>query len=152
MIEIVNKNICLADTKYIAHQCNCVSYGAAGLAKELFSRFPYSNIYANRKTEDHIPGDILIRGRRSREERLIINMLAQLYPGPPKYNNDSAEMREKYFLLCLEKIKNINDLQSIGFPFGIGCGLAGGNWDNYYSALNDFSKELDGVKVVLYRL
>jgi hypothetical protein len=34
-----------APEQWIAHQCNCRSRGARGLAKHLFGRFPHANVY-----------------------------------------------------------------------------------------------------------
>ena len=37
------------------------------------------------------------------------------------------------------------DLESIGFPYRIGCGAAGGNWNNYLGTLEIFSRYLPGI-------
>ena len=56
-------------------------------------------------------------------------MLAQYYPGEPKY--ESYEQRLNWFKSCIDKISKIPDLKQVAFPYGIGCGLAGGRWEDY---------------------
>jgi hypothetical protein len=141
-----------AETKYIAHQCNCVSNKAFGLAKDIFFQYPYSNCYQQRKKQD-IPGTINITGDGIKN-RYIINMFGQIYPGKPKYPKgalDGYNARQMYFLRCLNEILKIENLESIGFNYGIGCGLAGGDWNIYYNLINNFAQKTD-AKVVLYQL
>ena len=57
MIEIVTGNLLDAKEKFIAHRTNCVSQKSAGLAKRIFDKFPYSNIYVNR-TDPNTPGTL----------------------------------------------------------------------------------------------
>ena len=44
-------------TKYIVHQCNCVTIRSKNLAKTIFDAFPYANCYFTRKEND-VPGVI----------------------------------------------------------------------------------------------
>jgi O-acetyl-ADP-ribose deacetylase (regulator of RNase III) len=151
MINTVIGNLLDAPEQYIAHQCNAMSKGAAGLARALFNRFSYADTYSKRIVPNQ-PGTIQVLGNGT-SERLIINMYAQYYPGNPVPGNwDDKIARERYFKDCLDAIAKLPDLKSIAFPFGIGCGLAGGNWENYSKMLEDFAAIIPDVKVVLYRL
>ena len=52
------------------------------------------------------------------------------------------------------KIAKIPNLESIAFPWRIGCGLAGGNWEWYLGTLKNFAdhvEEKQGAKVIIYR-
>ena len=42
MIPIINQSILEANTKYIAHQCNCITSHSAGIAKRIFDKYPYA--------------------------------------------------------------------------------------------------------------
>lgn len=132
-------NLLDSNAQYIAHQCNCISTGSAGLAKAIFSKFPYSDVYTDRK-EDDILGEIKICGN-GKDQRYVINMFSQYYPGICKYpgGKDSSEMREKAFQKCLNKISKIKGIRSIAFPHTIGCGLAGGLWANYEKMIENFA-------------
>ena len=148
-IEIINVDICTSNTQYIAKQCNCVTSYGKGLSKTIFNIFPYSDIYTNRINYKDIPGNIIVRGDGI-SNRYIINMLSQFYPGKAKYNNDSELKRKEWFLLCLNKIKLIPNIKSISFPYNIGCGLAGGNWNTYYEMIQEFSNS-SNIIVKLYK-
>jgi hypothetical protein len=41
---------------------------------------------------------------------------------------------------------------SVALPWGIGCGLAGGDWKVYEGAIREWARGMEGVEVVLYRL
>lgn len=157
-LEVIEGNICDAPEQYIAHQCNCVTDHAAGTAKAIFSRFPYADIYRLRSkrhepSADEQLGNIIIKGD-GLGERLVINMMAQFYPGKPKFpegRKDGKGTREAAFQECLNKIAAIPGLQSIAFPFKIGCNLGGGDWAVYRKMLKEFAIKT-GVKVRVYHL
>lgn len=150
-LNIINGDLLEAKEQYIAHQCNCVSAGrAAGLASLLFYKYPYSDVYKTRKNHS-VPGTISIHGD-GLSQRYVINMYAQYYPGKfrNEFSNDSNQMRQQYFKKCLEDIANIENLQSIAMPFNIGCGLAGGKWEDYSQILTDFINSTP-IELVLYQ-
>jgi O-acetyl-ADP-ribose deacetylase (regulator of RNase III) len=155
MIEIVSGDLLDAKEKYIAHQCNCLTQKSAGTAKAIFDKFPYSNTYADRIDPDKM-GHIKILGNGI-DQRYVINMFAQYYPGKPKYplsTKDGLAVREKYFHQCLLRIAKISNLESIAFPWKIGCNLGGGDWNHNLVTLTNFTNYVEatqGAKVVIYR-
>jgi hypothetical protein len=169
MLQFIEGNLLQAPEQYVTHQCNVVSRKAAHLAYDMFKAFPYANVYAERDNTLYYdlfyangvppdkPGTIKIRGD-GKEQRFVINMFGQFYPGKPQLMNaklDSPELREKYFYNCLVEISNIPDLQSIAFPHAIGCGAANGNWDKYFDMLERFAKyvfDKKETKTVIYKL
>jgi O-acetyl-ADP-ribose deacetylase (regulator of RNase III) len=162
MIEVVNFDILEHPASFIAHQCNCVSKEARGLSRAIFNKWPASNVYLNRTTRSARGS---IETYLVDKNKYVINMFAQFYPGKATYTNDTHEIRERAFKDCLSKIpKSVNLLiqhnpdipnRDIAFPFGIGCGLAGGYWNSYYSMLEDFGEiyfsEVGG-KVVICKI
>jgi hypothetical protein len=121
---------------------------AKGLAKVIFGKFPWSDNYARRKGSPSNPGTIEINGN-GMDQRFVINMFAQYTPGKPSRKESQAQ-RLEYFRSCLAAVKAIPDLGSVAFPFNIGCGMAGGKWDDYKRELNMFANDVR-VPVVLYR-
>jgi len=148
MLEIIQGDILTTDCQYICHQTNCTSNGsAAGLAKVIFNVYPEADIYKNRVNQDD-PGKIIIIGK-------VINMNAQIYPSKPKYHDspkDGFRVRERYFKSCLDQIAEIPDLESVAFPWFIGCGLAGGQWETYFEMLTNFESSLNTIKNVRVKL
>jgi hypothetical protein len=155
MIQIITGDIFDAKEKYLCHQCNCVTNKAAHLSKDVFTKYPYADIYSGR-TEPNQPGTIEIRGN-GQDQRYVINMLGQYYPGSPKYptsSKDGTLVREKFFHKCLLEIAKIPNLESLAFPWRVGCGAAGGIWENYLGTLTNFAIYLEktqGAKVFIYQ-
>lgn len=153
---VVEGDILECDSKYIVHQCNCVSASASGLAGYLFNKYPYADVYSERIQGRYIhkAGEIYIRGN-GEDQRYVINAMGQICPGPSKekratdfwhYIPDQPQHREQYFSSCLKQIAQIPELDSIAFPWKIGCGLAGGSWDRYKMVLDHFSNILNNRK------
>lgn len=160
-MNIVRGNLLTAPEQYICHQCNCVSSRAAHLAASMFAHFPHANIYlprATRNRDDPLPpgegpGDIIVRGDGVKE-RYVIALLAQYFPGKPRYpdsGKDSYRVRQRYFREALQKVKMIPGIQSLGLPWQIGCGAAGGDWEVYQGIIEDVLGD-SGINVVCYRL
>jgi O-acetyl-ADP-ribose deacetylase (regulator of RNase III) len=155
MIEIVTGDLFEAKEKYIAHVTNCVSITSAkGIAKDIFDKFPYADCYATR-TEASKAGTIDIMGD-GKDNRYIINMHAIVYPGRARFplsSLDGLAARQKYFYHCLLRAAKIEGLESIAFPWRVGAGLAGGDFEYYLGTVRNFADyvEENGVVVKIYR-
>ena len=157
--KIVDGDLLKSNAKFIVHQINCVSNNSAGLAYYLFDKYPWANVYKEREQNKtfHIPGQIYVRG--DKDNRLVINAAGQFLPGKPSSVlinginvEETQEMRQAYFLECMSRIMGISDLESIAFPYKIGCGIAGGNWDFYHKVIKSFSKKLSqNVEVTIVK-
>jgi O-acetyl-ADP-ribose deacetylase (regulator of RNase III) len=152
-VSIVEGNILNSNAQYIIHQTNCVSFGFSGLANSIFEKYPESNIYKIRSELNtwHKPGHIYIVEK-------VINAMGQFFPGTPHSEvvdgiliNDTKEQRIEWFKMCLARILKLPNLQSIDFPWKIGCGLAGGNWDEYKKIINSFSKKTSATIQIIKR-
>ena len=139
------------DADFIAHQCNCVVKRGKGLAAAIFKRFPETDVYSER-LENSTPGWNIIRGR-------VINMMGQFYPGAPRFENDSAYLRLRWFVECLEGLTTELPLKTekrpirLAFPWRVGCGLGGGSWSKYLGALKRFAQSnINVIQVEIYQL
>jgi O-acetyl-ADP-ribose deacetylase (regulator of RNase III) len=130
-MEIVTGN--LLDYPIIAHQCNCSTCHGKGLYTDIAEKYPFADIYSQNIAR--IPGDIIV----SSGECIVIAMLAQVHPGKARNYGDKAADRLKYFKSCLDAMAKL-PFEEIAFPFGIGCGLAGGKWADYEKLLREFAK------------
>jgi hypothetical protein len=154
MLRTIQGNIIDAQERVLCHQTNCrTSDGVAmGVAKVIFDRYPDANIYTSpRPARD--PGynncSMVIS-----EKKIIVNMNAQRYPGPPRHENDTAEKREHWFGLCMADLGDwckSNGITSVAMPYLIGCGLGQGSWLRYEAIIRLFC-ETYRVNVTLYRL
>lgn len=155
MIEIITGSLFDAKEKYICHQINCVTKSAAHFAKDMFDKYPYADVYTGRTDPDK-PGHIIVRGN-GQDQRYVVGLLGQYYPGKPKYllsTLDGTLVREKYFYHCLLRLAKIPNLESVAFNWRIGCGAAGGDWEHILGQINIFAsyiEETQNARVVIYR-
>lgn len=127
------------------HQCNCVSLKAAGLAFQIFKRYPQTNTYQHHKSKPSTPGtaDVFM------EER-IVNLYAQYQPG--KAPSERKKRLTWFQSALLDMLEKVPPRSSFAFPFLIGCGLAGGDWSEYYKILCGFSQHDNVRHVTIYKL
>jgi len=169
MLKVIKGDLFDTDAKYLCHQCNCVTSRSAHLAYDVFKRYPYADVYSSRKEtiiknaisepeviwSKDVPGDILIRGN-GKDQRYVVALLGQYYPGFPRYSNstlDGSVARQKHFHQALWKLAQVEDLDSVAFPWQIGCGAAGGDWDVYFKMINNFADYVeDKADVSVYCL
>lgn len=145
---IIEGNLLEFKVECIVHQTNCVSKGSSGLARQLFKKYPWANVYQQRRNRS-TPGTIDFR---SNGEKVIAAFYSQYYPGKSKHPNDSPQHRLLYFRNCLQALSK-KEYSSVAFPYGIGCGLAGGDWKVYYNEIVAFSKAVIGkTKVYIVKL
>jgi hypothetical protein len=145
-IQYLRGNILeFAEDYYIAHQCNCITTYAKGLAQHIFAKYPAADIYSD--GTKRALGDVVIRGN-------VINMLAQYSPGSRRrLPMDSNDARIDSFKTCLSQIgEALQDGDTVVFPYKIGCGLAGGDWKIYEKMLADFAEEHATLQVVIVEL
>ncbi len=163
-VTVKRGDLLQAKEQYIAHQCNCISIHAAGLAAQLFGRHPKADDYAKRmkpsarlqvvrcKGIDRL-GTIKVHAVRNAPYDGVINMMAQYYPGPVERayrGKDLASDRHVAFRQCLEAIAKIPAIRSVAFPHRLGCGLAGGDWTAYRAMLDDWAAENPDIVVTVY--
>jgi hypothetical protein len=159
---VVSGNLLDADTEYIVQQNCCTACKPDGLSAAIIEKFPYANPYKNRrkikgkqnwaiKEDRAMPGSIQIFDK-------IVCMFAQYCQGKPgKYKDpleldthDTASDRLMYFKDCLENLSLLNP-KRVGFPYKIGCGLAGGDWKLYEPIIKEWSSKYM-IDVVIYKL
>lgn len=159
MLKVIEGDLFTTDAKYLVHQVNAITSRAKHLAYEVFKRYPYADVYSPRgdyRDESYYkdePGTILVRGNGD-DQRYVIGLLGQVYPGRPRYPDsklDGFVAREHYFFNALKLVAQIEDLESVAFPFGVGCGAAGGDWKTYFQILQNFAIFVD-ADVLIYRL
>lgn len=154
MFTIVDGDIFDSTETYLCHQVNCVTNRAAHMAAAVFKRYPYADVYSKR-TEKDLPGQILVRGN-GEDERRVIGLLGQYYPGHSKYpnsNTDGLSARKMFFREALRTMSHELGEKGVtfAFPWTIGCGAAGGDWGAYITMLKEFEKNIPG-DVVIYKL
>lgn len=147
----------LLDTSFqlIAHQVNCKGIMGAGLAKQIKQKYPM--VYERYK--DHCQrgaylGDCV--GCDTPDHHYIMNIFAQSGYGRDKVYTDYGAMYQSFRRGISEfreracEGRYIAQL-TIAIPYGIGCGLAGGNWEKVMEVLKKIEKD-QNVMFVAYCL
>ncbi|MCY7695340.1 macro domain-containing protein [Bacillus altitudinis] len=151
MIKTVEGNILDAEEDIICHQVNCKGVMGAGLAKQIKSKYP--NVYKDYKRLCAEQGDDLLSSVQlitTNDGKTIANLFAQVGYGRKTKQTDDDALRS-----CFEHLKQTvtnpneeNSLHSIAIPYGIGCGLAGGDW----TVVREMMEEVLGdCEVTVYR-
>lgn len=157
-VAVKEGDILKARQQFLCHQCNSRSTSSRGLAKAVFDRFPHANTYQNTSYK-RTPGSVSFHGCIP-GKRGVVNMYAQDKPGGVTTLED-ATTRQEWFQQCLKAIAEkaaerkhlgYSKLQSLAFPFKIGCGLARGDWPTYAKMLEEFAAtHKNDIRVVLYK-
>ena len=147
----------LLDTpfQFIAHQVNCQGVMGAGLALQIRQKYPrvYDEYRLYCATTEEPLGDHVIVS--TPDNHCIINVFGQDSFGTEKRQTDYAALYNGF----ISAIRHIHSNFSmpdyiqivIAIPFGIGCGLAGGDWKEVSRILTKIESEYN-VVFVAYRL
>lgn len=164
--EIVVGDLLNAKEELILQQNCCIACKAHGLSQAIAARFPYADPYTKRTRlagrnlaviqDRGVPGTIEVYS--SIHGPTFVSMFAQFGMGKPySWNNskntfrDGYEDRVKWFKECLARVAELQPT-SVAMPFGIGCGLAGGDWKLYEKVISQWGKCHPEIKIALYRL
>ena len=139
MVHYKTGNLLDAPVDYICHQVDCQGRMGSGIAKQIRERWPiiYEQYISGFKAieeesinwEDELDVSEVLLGRlqqiKVNDTQTVVNMFAQQYYGydGKRYTSYDA------FWACLGGIKDsVPKGSKIGFPYRIGCGLGGANW------------------------
>lgn len=139
----------LLDTpfQFIAHQVNCRGVMGAGLAKQIKNKYPevYNayKVFCDINTAKPPLGKSLCVW--TKDNHCIINVFGQLGYGRAQQQTDYDALYSGFATAAEEIRKTFLDGNPcyqipIAIPYGIGCGLAGGNWDKVKEVLELIEK------------
>jgi O-acetyl-ADP-ribose deacetylase (regulator of RNase III) len=145
MITHKNGDLLKSSCNFICHQVNCKGAMGRGIAQQISEKFPevkskflYSyKIGANKLGNiDIVPVD---------KNQYVINLYGQYNYGCHYYDGkcDTDYSAFKSCLINLKRFIDHNKLYNftIGFPYKIACGLAGGNWERIIEIIGDILGE-----------
>ena len=160
---IVKGDIFKTECNYICHQCNCIAVKPHGLSFKIRSELgvcPYSS-----RTNTEGRHNLAIKADRPDLGSIsiiqspiknvkVVCMFGQYSYGKPGSHfyyarNETFESRERAFSDCLKEMERIPKDAVIAFPYKIGCGLAGGNFDRYYKMIERFAEGRKGNVIVV---
>lgn len=174
--EIIIGDLFNTDCEVIAHQVNCIGVMGSGIAKTIREKYPetFNKYKLSINLLDHncLGGCLLIKENKT----YIANIFGQFsYKGNEDYYLDkyrspalNPDPKDTYFsiytglrytnyeafynaLIKLRTDMNRNELNSIAFPYKIGCDRGGGSWRVIESMIDDVFENTN-IKVKIYKL
>jgi len=132
------------DVGVIIHQTDCFHTMGAGMAKQIAAKYPVA-LVADKATPY---GDKNKLGTyswcRLHDDRIIVNMYSQYRFGGANETRLDA-METALLKIAAQFGKHLR----LGIPHGIGCGLAGGNWDDVHGLLQRLFANDDRIELVI---
>lgn len=149
MIKIVQGDLLKSDCNVIMHQCNCFNKMGTGIARQIKTQYPK----AFEADYNHpVPlGKDRLGGYSAAIDKgvLIVNLYAQI--GYGRGTRTQYEYFQKALRNALQKIQKDGVESKIGLPYGIGCGLAGGNWNIILGIITEAAEEFN-ITIYLYKI
>ncbi len=139
-------NILNSTEDIICHQVNVYGVMGGGVARQLADRYPkleeeYSHYCEiNNKNYNDLKGKVFYF--ITDNEKVVANIFSQ----EPNFNTDYEAL--KIALLDIKREAKSHKL-SVCMPYGIGCGIANGNWNEVYKIIDEVFKDYN---VTLYKL
>jgi O-acetyl-ADP-ribose deacetylase (regulator of RNase III) len=127
-MKIIEKDILTVEYAIIAHQVNCQGVMGAGLALKIARKWPTAKRCCSTAllSGKHL-GDIAYGMSGNFATKVIVaHLFAQ-----DKYGRDKRQTDYEALSSCLAKLNDLHTRISrpVYLPYGLGCGLAGGDWD-----------------------
>ncbi|RJS57470.1 hypothetical protein CJ481_17205 [Bacillus subtilis] len=157
MIKIEKGNILDATEDIIVQQVNCKGVMGAGVAKAILNKYPnvkkeyqsFRNFNLNKGlTDKDLLG--LVNYVRVSDGKVIANVFGQINIKKNRFDK-TVYTKTEALTRGLKEVKELSKQlnKSVAIPYGIGCGLAGGDW-NIISELID--SIFSDYKVTIYKL
>lgn len=134
MLSIQKVDILSFTKGIIAHQCNCRGVMNGGLAKQVRLKYPlvYEEYMKACRAKEFVLG--CIQPIQINKYLYVVNMAGQDGFGRDKVYTDMEALYK--CLTQLNKFSESNNLP-IYLPYGLGCGLGGGDWNSVYTLIED---------------
>lgn len=158
MIKIVKGDLLESDMDIICHQVNCLGIMGGGLALQIRDKYPeVYDAYKHRcdsisqtKTPELLEEKLLgtnLYVPTANCMYIVANLFGQLDIGCDKRRTDYVAIHR-----CFHALNNDFKSKKIGIPYGIGCGLGGGDWDKVYGIITKvFQDSTNEITIFKYK-
>lgn len=144
-MDIIEGDILDVKKGIICHQVNCKGVMGAGLAKSIRDKYPdvyrgYKLAYKNGKLK---LGKVIVS--KISDDLVIANLCSQ-----DGYGRDKHKRYTDYVALvdCLIRVRDLQRTTGLPvyIPYGMSCGLAGGDWDKVSILIEDLIPDSTVIK------
>lgn len=148
-MTIVNGNLLDAKENIIMHQVNCQGVMGSGVAKQIKEKYPsvyaaYSSWCKEHNNNPHFLLGSMLPVATGEDGKIVLNLFAQEKYGRDKCYTDYGALRR-----CLQRVNFAYHGCSLALPYGMSCGLGGGDWRIVAKIIEEELKDCD---VYVYKL
>ena len=152
MFKYVKGDLVTGDFPVFCHQVNCRGKMGSGIAGQIRQKYPevftsYEKVTASSPMKTLLGSNDYVE---TNDDRVCISMFAQMNYGydHKKYTSYDA------FWECLNGLKYyLNNVQekykTVAFPYKIGCGLGGADWDIIEKMIDKFSEGISQEVIIV---
>lgn len=138
------------------HQTNCRGVMGAGIALQIKRAYPEvaaanENYFVTHKSDakSMLGTNLYIN---THDGRTCVNLYAQEEYGRGGSRKTDYNAFNQCMVRLAKKLSVSDPSIKVGFPYGIGCGLGGGDWETIYRMIKSMSEEVkQDVYIVRYR-
>lgn len=150
MIKEVKGDLLQAPENIIGHQVNCQGAMGAGLAAKIKNKYPIVFEKYKWLVEYYNDHKELLKGEcqliQVGDSKYVANLFGQFYYGR---NGKYTIYNDLYYALWRLKKKAKKNNLTVALPHGLGCGLAGGDWN---IVRNLIDKAFEDYEVTIYKI
>ena len=150
MIKEVKGDLLQATENIIGHQVNCQGVMNAGLAAKIRSKYPIVFERYKQLVNTHNNNKEILLGTAQvinvDENKYVANLFGQFYYGRGQRHTDYKSLYQA--LETLKKKAKKHNL-TVALPYGLGCGLAGGDWDIVWKLIDKTFKDYE---ITIYKI
>lgn len=143
-VTVLNRNILESKEDFICHQVNCKGVMGAGVARALYEKWPqvkseYLSFYRSKTSNCKSQQELeevtksllgqyqLVEINKTDFPRYVVNIFSQYGYGRNECHTDYPAISRAINFLFYGYPTG-----TYAFPYGFGCGLAGGDWDTVF--------------------
>lgn len=154
MIKLIHGDLLDAKTDIIAHQTNCMGIMGAGVALAIKQKYPKVFAQYRIHCNNRLRGFELLGSCQEcpTDQRSNPQYVANLF-GQDRIGHRTTDYKAlKQAMTELRAFMQMWDYTSVAMPYGIGCGLAGGNWDTVQGIIEEVFGPFPNITVELWKL
>ena len=148
MITYKNGNLLESDCDIICHQVNLSGIFGGGLTYQIYEQYPIVEIKLQKTLSRNYNETVYSKKYDLEFAKFDYNVMkpkyiANIFSQDDNYNTqyDWLDIALTNLLSHLDKVYKSLDLKTLGFPYGYGCGIANGKWEEVEKILK---KHFDG--------
>lgn len=163
-VRFIEGDILDFECDVICHQVNCQGVMGSGLASQIKNKYPnvfteYKKLCKNKMNLNPL-GCCQLVEVNSDKHKYVANLFGQDYYGRDGKQYTDYDALNRAFQTLKQECEGLNSLHqgkmydgyvSIAFPYMLGCGLGGGDWNIVYDMICQTFKNKERYKIFIIK-